>query len=338
MVARRAGVAVGAGHRVVGILAAHRRVAGIGRAGVVVVAATIAATLALSALADVARRARVAVVTRRHVDQIRAARNRVTGIRRADVAVVARQRRRRSAGPAEANVVLRARVAIGAGVVVGRVGAARLGVAIVGRAGVVVIAAQGRPLARATRTLVAGRAGVVVVARVGVVHELAALQRVAGIGRAGLVVVADLARTAALAVAAGVARGANVAVVAVASDVGVDASAGRTFAGVERAGVVVVTVLPRAGVDLDDRHFRCLLDDIHGGAGIGSLRGGTAVGLRSRLGAAANQTENRDNGRNQTGVGRHLTVFHDTPVQKLGVSNPFKKIDTKIQMHRAPAR
>src|SRR5207249_2439347 len=125
---------------VVGVDTARRRVAGVVRADVPVVAVECGAADAHPAAAPIVRRAGVAVVAGRRVVGVHAARGRIAGVVGADVAVVAVGREAADADSAAAPIIEGAGVPVAArGRVVG-VDAPRGGVAAVVGAGVAVAA------------------------------------------------------------------------------------------------------------------------------------------------------------------------------------------------------
>src|SRR5262249_20105711 len=131
------------------VVAAEQRVARIRRARILVVAVERCPGRAGAGLAGLRAVADVGVETRRAVRQrgVRAAGDRVAGVRRARVAVVAVERRPGHADAAQAGLgaVADVRVRARRAVERGRVLAARLRIAGVGRADVAVVAVERRP-------------------------------------------------------------------------------------------------------------------------------------------------------------------------------------------------
>ena len=175
-------------------------VAGIQRVGVAVVAGRRRARKAHAARTLVADRAGIAVITdgaiqtAGHGDRrVEAALDRVAGVQRVGVAIVAVGHVARKAKTASAEVVHRTGIAVGARKVgIQDVRAARHRIAVVARAGVAIVAVAHDLTAHAlaATALVAARADVAVRADHAVVGVFATRRRVAGVGGAGVVVVA----------------------------------------------------------------------------------------------------------------------------------------------------
>jgi hypothetical protein len=124
-------------------------IAGIGRTEVVVATIDVPARAARAARADVAHRAGVAVVTGFRVVRVDAARGRIAAVVRAEVRVVAVERRRPHADAAHAHVDGGAGIAVVAHVRVLRVRARTEVVADVVRTGISVVGARGSGRSRA---------------------------------------------------------------------------------------------------------------------------------------------------------------------------------------------
>src|SRR6185503_12915851 len=145
--------------------ASRRRVAGIGRAAVPVVAAERRPAGALALPARVVRRAGVAIVARRRIGFEDAPLGRIAGVVGAGVLIVAADRRADAPAVGVAGVPIRAGVAVVAGDVRGRRVDALAADAGVPGAGVLVVAGDRGPDAPAVAVaLVVGGAGVAVVA------------------------------------------------------------------------------------------------------------------------------------------------------------------------------
>ncbi len=251
VVAFCSGVAVGA---------ASRRVAGIHRAGIAVVAIDRASPGAEAVEATLARGAGVAVVAFVIGVAVDAACRRVARVSGAGVAVVAALLRSRT-GALLATVRLRAGIAVVAGQAVDEaVQATGVDVARVGGTRVSVVAVQGYPHADPVHAAILGGACVPIVAPSCEAGMCAAFRWVAGIHRAGVAIVAARGRPGgALAVEAAVVAGAEVVVVA---------------GGVIGDGVVAALALGGAG----DRSAGPRVGALSGvGAGGGKVGGGLGV-------------------------------------------------------------
>jgi len=182
--------------RVAEVDTAIERMAHVVGAFVAVVAVHRLGSKAESAVACVARRARVVVVAIRLVGRMLAAFDRVAYVVRAEVAVIAVERSSRLASAVKTVVAQSADVAVRAGRAVRGMNAPLLGVARIGCAYVFVVAAlQLRSLALAVHARISQRARVFVVARVTVGRMLTETHVVARIIGAGVAVVARFGRT-----------------------------------------------------------------------------------------------------------------------------------------------
>lgn len=290
---------------------ARFRVAPVAGARVAVVAIRIDLR-ALAVLAMVARCAGVAVGARRVIDELHADAA-FASIIRADVVVVADFRLAETSS-ADANVAGGAIVAIVAGQGVGDV-QARAGSLVTRIVGARVAVVAVRLLSGNARRVgadVADRAGIAVGAADAVQGVIAFAGRAAGIIRADKAVIAIQLGAHATTIDASVADGARLTVRALGFLRVVLANAA-DFAVVLRARVAVFAVrVGRAFRRSGLRILRSLLD-INGNGDVGALSRRRIFRPRR---AATTGNHDRDNGRDRTDVGRHHTVFHDSPVQK----------------------
>lgn len=186
----RAGTSVAARQRVVGVAASNCRIAEIIRAHIVVIAIGRRSGDAAPARAGVIRRAGVAIAARTRVIGVHAAASRITRIVRADISIVAIQRRARNATSAGAGVIGRAGVTVTARTRIVDMHATAGRVARIVRTSVSVITIWRRSgNAASTRTRVIRRACVSITARIGVVDVRAAGGWIAGIVSADVAVV-----------------------------------------------------------------------------------------------------------------------------------------------------